>query len=114
MATLAQLTRNDEVIMYQALYDALGRAYWDASSVDEKDQIQGARDMTYQIITDLDSAQLAENTEKYVALQAKIASVNKALAKVKQDIANITKNLTTAANVLSAIDKVVQLGGKIL
>jgi hypothetical protein len=94
---------------YQVLYDTLGRAYWDASTIDAKDLIQGARESIYDIITELDEAQLNANATALLALQPKIDDTNAALNKIKDSINEITKNISTAATVVSAISKVVAL-----
>jgi hypothetical protein len=94
---------------YQALYDALGRAYWDASTIDAKDLIQGVRESIYDIITDLDEAQLDANATALLAIQPKIEDTNDALKKIKESINVITKNINTAATVISTISKVVAI-----
>ncbi|WP_035354613.1 hypothetical protein [Edaphobacter aggregans] len=90
---------------YQALYDTLGRAYWEASDIDSKDRIQGARDAIYEILTDLNIARLKANTALFLALAPKIKHTNAALDKIKDDIAHITRNITTAASVVAAITR---------
>lgn len=103
------LTNPDTVETYKALYDILGRAYWEASDLNAKDTIQGARDAIYQILTDLNSDKLAANTALFLALQAKIKDSNKALEEIKEQIAKITKNISTASTVIAAIAKVLSL-----
>jgi hypothetical protein len=99
----------DAIATYQALYDTLGRAYWEASDLNSKDTIQGARDAIYDILTDLNIAKLKANTALYLALIPKIKHSNEALKKIQDDISNITKNITTAANVVSAITKALNI-----
>ncbi len=108
-AKAAVLQNPTTVDAYQALYDTLGRAYWDASTIDAKDLIQGAREAIYDIITELDEAQLDANTTALLAIQPKIENANTALRKIKDAINEITKNINTAATVISAISKVVAL-----
>ncbi|MCU1319285.1 MAG: hypothetical protein JWP98_803, partial [Edaphobacter sp.] len=62
MGTTDVLQNPATVDAYQALYDSLGRAYWDASDIGSKDLVQGAREAIYDIITELDEAQLDANT----------------------------------------------------
>jgi len=99
----------DAIATYQALYDTLGRAYWEASDLSSKDTIQGARDAIYDILTDLNIAKLKANTALYLALLPKINHSNEALKKIQGDINNITKNITTAASLISAITKVLNI-----
>jgi hypothetical protein len=108
-AKAAVLQNPTTVDAYQALYDTLGRAYWDASTIDAKDLIQGAREAIYDIITELDEAQLDANTTALLVIQPKIENANTALCKIKDAINEITKNINTATTVISAISKVVAL-----
>ena len=94
---------------YQDLYDTLGRAYWDASTIDAKDLVQGMRESIYDIITALDEAQLSANTTALLDLQPKIEDTNAALQKIKDSINEITRNINTAATVVSAISKIAAL-----
>jgi len=99
----------DTVATYKSLYDILGRAYWEASDVNAKDTIQGARDSIYEILTDLNAAKLEANTALFLALQAKIRDTNKALDEIKEKVNNITKNISTASSVIAAIAKVLSI-----
>jgi hypothetical protein len=101
------------VANYKALYDTLGRAYWEASDINAKDTIQGARDAIYDILTDLNRAQLESNTALYLAVMPKIRQTNAALEKIKDQIAQITKNINTASSVVSAVAKVISVVGAI-
>jgi hypothetical protein len=99
----------DTVVTYKALYDILGRAYWEASDLNAKDTIQGARDSIYEILTDLNAAKLEANTALFLALQAKIRDTNKALDEIKEKVNSITKNISTASSVIAAIAKVLSI-----
>ena len=91
---------------YQALYDSLGRAYWEASDINSKDLVQGARESIFDIITDLDEAQLDANTALFLALEPKIKQTCATLKKIQNDIDSITKNITTASKVVDGINKI--------
>lgn len=103
------LANPDNVQAYQDLYDALGRAYWDASDINSKDTIQGVREAVYDIITGLDEAQLEANTAKFLIIVPTIKNANDALKKIQAGISDITKNINTAGTVLAAISKVLSL-----
>ncbi|HEX7157716.1 MAG TPA: hypothetical protein VF214_01780 [Edaphobacter sp.] len=103
------LTNPTSVETYQALYDALSRAYWEASDIVSKDTIHGAQEAVYDIITQLDEAQLEANTAKFLALVPAIKNTNAALQKIQNSIDQITKNISTAATVIAAINKVLSL-----
>jgi hypothetical protein len=107
------LANPDTIVTYKALYDTLGRAYWEASDINAKDTIQGVRDAIYDILTDLNIAQLKANTALYLALIPKVRHTNKALANIKDDIGSITKNINTASTVIVSITKVLSMIGKL-
>ena len=107
MADAPPILKKPETIDdYQALYDALGRAYWEASDINSKDLVQGARESIYNIITDLDEAQLDANTTLFLAVEPKIKQTCATLTKIQSDIDSITKNITTASKLVDAITKV--------
>ena len=107
------LANPETIATYKALYDTLGRAYWEASDINAKDTIQGARDAIYDILTDLNRAQLEANTAQYLAVMPKIRETNAALDKIKDQIAQITKNINTASSVVAAVAKVISVVGAI-
>jgi hypothetical protein len=108
------LTNPDIVEAYKALYDILGRAYWDASDLNAKDSIQGVRDHIYEILTDLNRAKLEANTALFLALKSKIDDNNKALDDIKEKINSITENISTASSVIAAIAKVLSIAPALL
>jgi hypothetical protein len=112
-STPAPLADPDTIAAYRTLYDALGRAYWEASDINSKDIIQGARDAIYDILTDLNIAQLQANTALFLALIPRVRQINVALSKIEDDIAGITKNINTASSVIASITKILTIVGKI-
>jgi lipoate synthase len=103
------LQNPDPGATYQAAYDALGKAYWDASDIQSKDLVHGAQQAIGDIITAIDEQQLSTNTELFIQLTPKIKAINTALAQIQKDITIITKNIDTAATVISAVTKVMSL-----
>jgi hypothetical protein len=103
------LKNTDPVVAYQAVYDALGDAYWEASTIDAKDQIHAAMEEVAGTITALDEQGLADNTAAFAALAPKIKQTNTALAALQINVTNITKRIGTAAAVTGAIAKVLAL-----
>jgi hypothetical protein len=99
----------DVTATYQAVYDALGRAYWEASDINSKDLIYGAQEAIGEIITTLDEQDLSSNTTLFVQLKPKIDAVNASLQKIQAQISTITKNISTASTVLSVISKALSL-----
>jgi len=111
MSTAASpvLQNPDPGTTYQAAYDALGKAYWDASDIQNKDLIYGAQHAIGDILTAIDEQQLATNTALFIQLTPKIKAINAALTEIQKQIATITKNIDTAATVIAAITKVLSL-----
>ncbi len=106
----SQVLQNpDPGATYQAAYNALGRAYWDASDVSRKDLVYGAQQAIGDIITAIDKQQLTTNTAPFIQLTPKIKAINTALTQIQNEINSITKNINTAASVISAITKVLSL-----
>lgn len=112
-STPAPLADPDTIAAYRALYDTLGRAYWEASDINAKDTIQGARDAIYDILTDLNIAQLQANTTLFLVVIPKVRQTNIALGKIEDDITSITKNINTASSVIASIAKMMSIVGKI-
>jgi hypothetical protein len=94
---------------YQDVYDALGRAYWEASDIDSKDLIHGVQEEIGEILTAIDEQDLTDATALFAKLGPKITAVNKALDEVKEKINQITKNIATAGKVIAAVTKVLSL-----
>ena len=92
------LQNPDVAATYQAVYDALGRAYWEASDISSKDLVHGAQEALGEIITAIDEQDLANNTNLFIQLQPKIAAVNASLQTIQAQISTITKNINTAGN----------------
>jgi hypothetical protein len=103
------LQNPDTAASYKAVFDALGRAYWEASDINSKDLIHGAQEAIGDILTQLDEQGLASNTNLFIQLQPKINAVNDALKTIQTQITTITKNIATAATVISTISKVLSL-----
>jgi len=107
------LTHPSSVEAYQDLYNALGRAYWEASDIQSKDTVQGARDAIYDIITQLHQAQLEGNTARFIAIVPAIQSANAALKSIQTSIDQITKNISTVATVIAAINRILSFAGSL-
>lgn len=103
------LQNPDPGTTYQAAYDALGKAYWDASDIQSKDLVYGAQQAIGDILTAINEQQLTTNTALFIQLTPKIKAINTALTQIQKDIATITKNIDTAATVISAVNKVLSL-----
>ena len=103
------LQNPDAGAIYQDVYDALGRAYWEASDINSKDLVYGAQQAIGEIISALDEQDLATNTNVFIQLRPKIAAVNASLQTIQTQISTITKNIGTAATVIAVINKALSL-----
>ena|SRR5437868_6535696 len=99
---------------YETLFNALGDAYWAASDLNAKDQIQGARDAVHRILTDINKAQFENDTAQLVNLSPYVTKTNEALKDLQTDISKIVKKIEVASEVESAIAKVLSLAGKLV
>ena len=99
----------DVAAAYQATFDALKRAYWDATDPAHKDLVYGAIEAIGDIITAFDKQDLANNTALYLQLTPKMQAIGAALTKIQNQITDITKNLDTAAQVLTNATKLLAL-----
>jgi len=103
------LQNPDAAAAYQNVYDALGRAYWEASDINSKDLVYGAQEAIGEILTALDEQDLANNTNLFIQLRPKIAAVNASLQTIEAQISTITKNIGTASTVIAVINKALSL-----
>jgi hypothetical protein len=104
---LPTILQNGSLIAsYKQVLDLLSSAYWEASDMPSKDLIYGVEQSIGEIITALDTEQVASLTEQFVALKPKIDATNVALGKIKADVDKITKNIGTASMLVAGITKV--------
>ncbi|MCU1324428.1 MAG: hypothetical protein JWM43_4077 [Acidobacteriaceae bacterium] len=104
----------DPEAYYQNLFDTLGDAYWAASDLASKDQIQGAREAVHTILTAITRAKIAKNTSELIRLGPMVTKTNVALKQLQKDINGIVKKIQVAADVENAIAKVLSLAGKLM
>jgi predicted restriction endonuclease len=105
--TLDQVTN-----AFQALYEALQDAYWDASDIQTKDQITGVMEVVSDILTDLDQQGVQQDNAALTAIKQQIASIQTKLDTLKTQIDSIIHNVATATQVASAIDTAVSYASK--
>ncbi len=105
----ANLQPRDLIASYQAILDALSKAYWEASDMQSKDLIYGVEQSIEDIITTLTTAQVETLTKQFIALKPKIDATNAALADIKAKVNQITKNIGTASMLVAGITKILTL-----
>jgi hypothetical protein len=103
------LQPRDLIASYQAILDALSKAYWEASDLPSKDLIYGVQQSISDIITTLTTAQVENITKQFIALKPKIDATNVALGEVKAKVNQITKNIGTASTLVAGITKILTL-----
>lgn len=110
MATATTLPQQPDLgDAYEDVYNVLKKMYWEASTLEAKDEVHGVLEEVGDIIDQIDQQGLEDNTAIFIGLQPKIAVANAALQKIQARIDQITKNIGTAATALAAIGKVLSL-----
>ena len=105
-----QLAQNpDPADAYESLFDALGKAYWDATTIENKDLLHGTQEAVGDIITACDEQDLTTNTQLFIQLTPKIKAINTALTEIQSKITKITSNINTASTVIAAISRAMSL-----
>ncbi|KAA6459733.1 hypothetical protein DYQ86_16615 [Acidobacteria bacterium AB60] len=105
--TLPAILQNGNLLDgYKQLLDSLSRAYWEAGDMASKDRIYGAQQAVSELITALDQDDVALLTQQYIAMKPQIDATNAALAKIREDVNQITKNIGTASMLAAGITKV--------
>ncbi len=92
------LRNPDIAASYQAVFDILVQAYWQSSDIHSKDLIFTTQGAITEIITHLDRQDISQLTAQWVALKPKIDATNKALEKIKEQIADIPKKIIDGPN----------------
>jgi hypothetical protein len=97
---------------YQGLYDALTSAYWAASTIEDKDRIQGMTETVYDIVSALNVDILEANTPAFLAVKSQISDGNTRLDKLKQQIDQMVHAVKIATQVAAGVDKAISLAAK--
>ncbi len=105
--TVAELNKD-----FQDLYNQLNDGYWSATSIDAKDRIRGISEIVYDILIDINRADLTSRTPEYVELEKAVEYVNKRLDKLKEEIDSIIKKLKLAGQIVNGIDKALDTAAK--
>ena len=105
-------TQQDVHDVFGELYQSLTDAYWVASTITDKDRLRGAADAVFDIMTALNQADIKSRTQEYATLKDQVDVVTKKLKALQDDIDSIIHNVNVAANVVQAIGKALDFGGK--
>ena len=105
-------TQQDVHDVFGELYQSLTDAYWVASTITDKDRLRGAADAVFDIVTALNQADIKSRTQEYAIMKGQVGVVTKKLTALQNDIDSIIHNVSVAANVVQAIGKALDFGGK--
>jgi hypothetical protein len=97
---------------YQALYETLNDAYWAASTIEAKDRLHGLAESVFDIVTDLNRAEIKKRTAEYQATAKQVTAVSDKLATLKTDIRQLIHRVEVAGQVANAIDQAIRLASK--
>jgi hypothetical protein len=98
--------------IFDELYQSLTQAYWVASTITDKDRIRGAADAVFDILTALNQADIKSRTQAYATLKDQVGIVTTKLTALQNEIDSIIHNVSVATNVVQAIGKALDFGGK--
>jgi hypothetical protein len=96
----------------QELYVSLNQGYWVATTIEAKDKIHGLAEALFDILTDLNKADMSSGTSEYVAIQKQVKIVNAKLKKLKSDIDEIIHLVQTAVQITQMIDKTISIAAR--
>jgi hypothetical protein len=97
---------------YEALYERLSDAYWAASTIQDKDRIRGLEDALYDILTDLNAANLRSRTADYQTCKGLVEATNARLSTLKEDLDKVIHAVKIATQVAGALDKALAIAVK--
>lgn len=87
------------------LYEGLKEAYWYANTAEHKDQLTGAADGVFQLITAINAKAISGKDAAYQDATLHLTATVASLKTVQADIDKIVKHLGTGAKVTALIGK---------
>src|SRR5690349_1462458 len=99
-------TQQDLRDAYFDLYNALNDAYWAASTIEDKDLIHGLAEAAFEIMSDLNAADIKSRNDEYANLTKTVTVVNAKLQTLQDQINSIIHNIGVATSVANAASKV--------
>ncbi len=97
---------------FSELHEALTAAYWAAGTMPDKDRIHGVQELVYDLLTDLNRADIASRTDELEALIEEIDDATDRLEALKEDIDDIIRAIKTVSEVVAAIEKALKLAAR--
>jgi chromosome segregation ATPase len=105
---------NDLQRAFYSLYNKLTDAYWAASTVEAKDEIQGARDLIDQVLDMLDRADLENDNAAAQQLTVVLQASDKDLRDLQTKLDTIVHNVGVASTAIQAIGTALTAAGKLM
>jgi hypothetical protein len=99
--------------VYAKLLDDLNSASFAAKTTDAKEQLGEAARIVAEAVAALDGADLSARNASYDAAKAKVASTNKQLETLQQQIDGIVSKVSTAKAIMSDVAEVVSVTAKL-
>ena len=112
MPDTAETTQDDVFQAYQNLYELMDKAYWTASTIQDKDRIRGIEDAISDILTALNAADIKARTQDYADCKNLVDATNHRLDKLKSQIDSIIHVVKIATQVVKAAEDAVKLAAK--
>ena len=100
--------------VFYALYNRLKDAYWAASTIEAKDQIQGARDLVNAILDTLDRADLLSDNAAMANFTQSLKATVSDLGDLQKQLDHIVHNVTVATQAIDAISEAFSVAGEIV
>ena len=97
---------------FELLYEELNKAYWAASTIEDKDYLHGIIEIVSDILDQLDIADIKSRTQDFNALSQKVKDLNSRLDKLQQDIDTIIHAVNVATSVTNAIAQAIAVAAK--
>lgn len=89
-----------------ALYLGLKNAYWYANSISDKDTLTGAAEAVQALITEINAGAIRNRNDAYANESLHVAATVATLNSVKDNIAQVVKNIDKAGKLVKLITKV--------
>jgi hypothetical protein len=96
------------------LYDQLKDAYWAASTVEAKDEISGALDVTRDVIDALNQIGLDDDNADLNSLKGTLGTATKDLADLQGKVDRIVHNVAIATTTIDGLNRALTIAGKVM
>lgn len=112
------MARSDDLLQLNTtfgdLYTQLKNAYWAASTIEAKDQISGALDVTRDVIDTLNQLQLDDDNADLTSLKGALGTATKDLADLQRKVDGIVHNVAIATTAIDGITTALTIAGKVI